>query len=107
MDRAYTQQHTDSIISVLNKSSGDVTLRDQNEARQDPVHVVARQVRKYRLAANFTQDELSEKCGIYRTYLSRIEAGSANPTVSVLWALSCSLNVNIQDFFNEPGQNVQ
>ena len=61
--------------------------------------VVGKQVRRLRLEAGMTQDILSERCGIYRTYLSRIEAGSANPTLLILIALSASLDVPIGDLF--------
>jgi len=61
--------------------------------------VVGKQVRRLRLKAGMTQDILSERCGIYRTYLSRIEAGSANPTLLILIALSSSLEVPIGDLF--------
>jgi len=61
--------------------------------------VVGKQVRRLRLKAGMTQDILSERCGIYRTYLSRIEAGSANPTLLILIALSASLEVHIGDLF--------
>ena len=46
-----------------------------------------------RLNAELSQEVLSERCGIFRTYLSRIESGSANPTLVVLVALAHSLNV--------------
>ena len=61
--------------------------------------VVGKQVRRLRLKAGMTQDILSERCGIYRTYLSRIEAGSANSTLLILIALSASLEVPIGDLF--------
>ena len=63
--------------------------------------VVGKQVRRLRLRANLTQDVLSERCGIYRTYLSRIEAGSANPTLLVLIALASTLNVHVCELFQE------
>lgn len=63
--------------------------------------VVGKQVRRLRVEVGMTQDVLSERCGIYRTYLSRIEAGSANPSLLVLIALSASLGVHISELFNE------
>jgi ribosome-binding protein aMBF1 (putative translation factor) len=55
--------------------------------------VVGSRVRALRLNADLSQEVLSERCGIFRTYLSRIESGSANPTLVVLVALAHSLNV--------------
>jgi transcriptional regulator with XRE-family HTH domain len=56
-------------------------------------NVVGQRVRALRLNAELSQEVLSERCGIFRTYLSRIESGSANPTLVVLVALAHSLNV--------------
>ncbi|NVO06403.1 MAG: helix-turn-helix transcriptional regulator [Rhodoferax sp.] len=63
--------------------------------------VVGKQVKRLRLKAGMTQDVLSERCGIYRTYLSRVEAGSANPTLLILEALSTTLDVHIRELFEE------
>ena len=56
-------------------------------------NVVGSRVRALRLNAELSQEVLLERCGIFRTYLSRIESGSANPTLVVLVALAHSLNV--------------
>lgn len=56
-------------------------------------NVVGTRVRALRLNADLSQEVLSERCGIFRTYLSRIESGSANPTLVVLVALAHSLDV--------------
>jgi transcriptional regulator with XRE-family HTH domain len=55
--------------------------------------VVGSKVRALRVEAKLSQEVLSDRCGIFRTYLSRIESGSANPTLVVLVALAHSLNV--------------
>jgi ribosome-binding protein aMBF1 (putative translation factor) len=55
--------------------------------------VVGSRVRALRQNAELSQEVLSERCGIFRTYLSRIESGSANPTLVVLVALAHSLNI--------------
>ncbi|MFY8044694.1 MAG: helix-turn-helix domain-containing protein, partial [Rhodoferax sp.] len=41
-------------------------------------------MRDLRLESQLTQEVLAERCGIFRTYLSRIESGVANPTLVVL-----------------------
>lgn len=46
-----------------------------------------------------TQEELAERCGLFRTYLSRIENGSANPTLTMIHALAVSLKVGIPALF--------
>ncbi|RFO94857.1 hypothetical protein DIC66_21210 [Rhodoferax lacus] len=42
--------------------------------------LVGQRIRALRHSAHLSQEDLSERCGIYRTYLSRIESGYANPT---------------------------
>lgn len=61
--------------------------------------VVGARIKQLRSDADLTQDILSERCGIFRTYLSRIESGSANPTLVVLVALADSLGVEPAELF--------
>ena len=46
-----------------------------------------------------TQEELADRCGMFRTYMSRIESGLANPTLTMLHALAKGLDVDIQELF--------
>lgn len=75
-----------------------------NKSDDDMKVIVGRQVRQLRIEAGLTQDVVSERCGIFRTYLSRIECGNANPTVTVLVALAATLNVKVQELFNKQEQ---
>ena len=63
--------------------------------------IVGKNIRKYRRSSRVSQESLSRRCGIYRTYLSRIEAGSANPTLNVLFALAAALKVEVCDLFTD------
>lgn len=62
---------------------------------------LSRQVRKHRQLAGMTQDDLSERCGLYRTYLSRLENGTVNPTMAALRALAVALEVEVLDLVRE------
>ena len=62
---------------------------------------VGRLVRKHRKSMGLSQEELAERCGIFRTYLSRIENGTANPTLLVLESLALALQVDITTLFFE------
>ena len=53
-----------------------------------PSALSAQRVRELRLAAGMTQEDLAERCGLFRTYLSRIETGRANPTLTMIHALA-------------------
>jgi transcriptional regulator with XRE-family HTH domain len=50
-------------------------------------------VRKLREMVGMTQEALADDVGIYCTYLSRIENGTANPTLLVIVALAQCLGV--------------
>lgn len=63
------------------------------EAKSDLLRVFGTQVKDRRRSVGMTQDDLAEKCGIYRTYLSRIEGGIANPSLLVLAAIANALQV--------------
>ena len=56
-------------------------------------------VRELRLAAGFTQEDLAHSCGLFRTYLSRIENGRANPTLTMIEALAASLGTPLPELF--------
>jgi DNA-binding XRE family transcriptional regulator len=58
-------------------------------------------IKKFRLGLNVSQDDLSARCGIYRTYLSRIEGGRANPSLLVLVALAATLDVGVGDLLRK------
>ena len=63
--------------------------------------IIGRQVKATRVRIGMTQLDVSERCGLYRTYVSRIEQGKANPTIVVLAALAATLNVDIRDLLTE------
>jgi transcriptional regulator with XRE-family HTH domain len=49
------------------------------------VGIVVRELRKQ---AGHSQERLSADCGFDRTYISRLERGILNPTVSRLWSIA-------------------
>ena len=59
--------------------------------------LVARNLRKHRKAAGLSQEELAHKAHIDRTYVSGIERGLRNPTVSVLQELAAVLRIQAAD----------
>lgn len=56
-------------------------------------------VRSLRLARGWSQEELGARSNLDRTYISGIERGVRNPTVTVLHALSEGLGIGISDLF--------
>ena len=59
-------------------------------------------IRELRLAAGLRQEDLAERCGLFRTYMSRIETGRANPTLTMIHALADSLGVAVAELFAAP-----
>lgn len=57
-------------------------------------NIVGEKVRALRKSAGLSQEVLAERCGIFRTYLSRIESGAANPSLVVLVTLANALEVS-------------
>ncbi|OIQ76917.1 helix-turn-helix protein [mine drainage metagenome] len=52
-----------------------------------------------RLQQGWTQVVFSERCGFYQTYLSRIENGQANPTLSAMEVIASGLGLTIFELF--------
>ena len=50
-------------------------------------------VRRYGLERDWSQEELAFASGIHQTYLSGVETGSRNPTITVLKKLADALGV--------------
>ncbi len=55
--------------------------------------VVARNVREFRQNHAWSQEELAERAGLHRTYISGVERGIRNPTVAVLAKIAKALRV--------------
>lgn len=49
-----------------------------------------------------TQEDLADRCGLFRTYMSRIETGQANPTLTMIHSLADSLGVHVTALFDDP-----
>jgi transcriptional regulator with XRE-family HTH domain len=64
--------------------------------------LVARNIRRLRVARELSQEALAVDAGIDRTYVSRLERGLENPTVAVLEKLSRALSSNIEELFRAP-----
>lgn len=64
-----------------------------------PQRAFGARIRELRLAAGLTQEDLAERCGLFRTYMSRIETGNANPTLTMIHALATSLAVPVPALF--------
>jgi transcriptional regulator with XRE-family HTH domain len=64
--------------------------------------LVARNIRRLRVARGLSQEVLAVDAEIDRTYVSRLERGLENPTVAVLERLAKALSSSIEELFRVP-----
>jgi transcriptional regulator with XRE-family HTH domain len=64
--------------------------------------LVARNIRRLRVAKGLSQEVLAVDAEIDRTYVSRLERGLENPTVVVLERIAKALSANIEELFKVP-----
>ncbi len=68
--------------------------------RISPQKAFGNRIRELRQAKGMTQEDLADRCGLFRTYMSRIETGKANPTLTMIHALADSIGVPVQALFD-------
>lgn len=67
-------------------------------SKRDPVHVAfGRNVRKRREEIDLTQEALAEKAALDRTYISDIERGSRNLSISNIVRIAKALGTTASD----------
>ena len=62
-----------------------------------------RNLRAYRLECKFSQEELAEASGLHRTYISGLESGARNPTITVVAQLAKALGIKASDLLEVEG----
>ena len=73
--------------------------------RRNPRLQFGHKVRDIRISRQMTQEELADRVGTFRTYLSRIETGVANPTLTMIHALAEALGVPVTSLFELPSSH--
>ena len=58
-----------------------------------------RNVRQLREAKGWSQEDLADASSLHRTYISGVERGARNPTISVVMRLADALGVPPADLF--------
>ena len=58
-------------------------------------------VRKIRLERGISQEELADRCGLHRTYISDVELGKRNLSLENIERIAISLNKTLPEFFKE------
>ncbi|MNP24719.1 HTH-type transcriptional regulator SinR [compost metagenome] len=52
-------------------------------------------IRELRKAQGYSQEAFADKCGFMRTYMSRIETGTANPSLDAAKVLADGLGMSL------------
>jgi transcriptional regulator with XRE-family HTH domain len=63
----------------------------------DPRAALGRRVKELRGLQGITQEELADRCGLFRTYMSRIESGRASPTLTMLHQIAAAFGVDVRE----------
>ncbi len=62
---------------------------------------LARNIIARRKALNMSQEKLALQAGVDRTYVSQLERGIANPSISILCRIAEILQCNMQDLVSD------
>lgn len=57
-------------------------------------HAIGLNVRRFRLAAGLTQEELGARIGVEQFYVSGLESGDRNPTARTIWLIATVFGVD-------------
>ncbi|MFG1412732.1 helix-turn-helix transcriptional regulator [Xanthobacter sp. VTT E-85241] len=69
----------------------------------DAQHVLGANVRRCRLAIGLSQEEVAERMGVDRAYVSGLESGRRNPTLTTIWAIAQALGVEMSTLVSVAG----
>lgn len=75
--------------------------------RRTPRQAFGARIKQLRAECGYTQEELADRIGVFRTYMSRIETGVGNPTLDMIHALADSLHVPVASLFEPAAANLE
>lgn len=67
--------------------------------------IVGRNLRKYRIEDNLTQEQLAEKAGISTPFYANLERGKKSMSILTLKKLASALQVSVDCLLNENNSN--
>lgn len=59
------------------------------------IKTFGKRLKKLRNERNISQEKLAELASLHRTYISSLECGRRNPTITTLYVISKALNITI------------
>ena len=88
----------DDLDRFLNEQLKDPEFKAEWE-RIQPEYEIMRSLIDVRIKLNLTQKELAERSGVRQSNISRIENGTASPTVATLQALAAGMGKRLHISF--------
>ncbi|WP_082091383.1 helix-turn-helix domain-containing protein [Paracidovorax citrulli] len=82
------------------------TVAKKKKVELDPRKSLGLRIKELRVEHGFTQEELSDRSGLFRTYMSRIESGQANPTLTMLHQIAGAFPIDVRDLLAPPQNQV-
>jgi transcriptional regulator with XRE-family HTH domain len=67
----------------------------------DVRQILGKNMRRIRVAAGLSQDEVAVRMGVEQTYVSGLERGVRNPTLTTVDRAAVALNVKITELLEE------
>lgn len=67
----------------------------------DILNIVAKNIKKFRRAASFSQEELADFAGLHRTYIGMIERAEKNITILSLEKVARALDMPVSAFLEK------
>ena len=64
-----------------------------NISQMEPQQILGTNVRRLREAKGWSQEDLAENANLHRTYVSGIERGVRNPSLTIVFKLAAALGV--------------
>jgi transcriptional regulator with XRE-family HTH domain len=65
------------------------------------IHIVAKNIKKYRIVRKLTQEQLAELSGLHRTYIGSVERSERNLSLENLERIAKALKVAPKDLLDE------
>ena len=65
-----------------------------------PKQILAHNLRRLRVTAGLSQEELADRAGLHRTYISSVERAQRNVSLENLFKIAQGLEVSAQDLLN-------
>jgi transcriptional regulator with XRE-family HTH domain len=62
----------------------------------DAQKLVGKNIKKHRSAAKISQEELAARIGVDQAYVSRLEAGDMNATITTLQQVASALSIDLK-----------